>query len=162
MRELITHNETETLSAGAHLASLLQGGDVLAMNGPLGAGKTCLVRGIAQCLGIATRDVSSPTFSILHEHAAGEQCRGIERVYHIDAYRLSGPEDLESIGWDECLSDVNGVLLIEWASRIEPALPSHAVHIDMNHQAETERCLRLHVGDEVGGRFDGLWGEVST
>ncbi|MDG2292017.1 MAG: tRNA (adenosine(37)-N6)-threonylcarbamoyltransferase complex ATPase subunit type 1 TsaE [Phycisphaerales bacterium] len=161
MRQLITLNETETLSAGVELAGLLQGGDVLAMNGPLGAGKTCLVRGIAQGLGIASRDVSSPTFSILHEHAVGDQGRELKRMYHIDAYRLSGLEDLESVGWDECLGDVNGVLLIEWASKIEAALPVHSVHIDMSYMPEAGRCLQMHVEDVAGGRFAELWGTVA-
>ena len=82
-------------------------------------------------------------------------------MYHIDAYRLSGLEDLESVGWDECLSDVNGVLLIEWASKIEAALPVHSVHIDMSYMPEAGRCLQLHVEDEAGGRFAELWGTVA-
>lgn len=157
IRQLLTLTESETPDAGVQLAALLHGGDVIAMEGPLGAGKTCLARGIALGLGLASRDVASPTFSILHEHPVAEG--NIACLYHIDAYRLGGAEDLESIGWEECLDDASGVVLIEWASRIETALPLQVIHVEMTYLPEGGRGLELRWSG-VGERFGSLWDDV--
>lgn len=154
IRQLCTLTESETLEAGMQLAALLHGGDVVAMEGPLGAGKTCLARGIALGFGIASRDVASPTFSILHEHPVAEG--NIAWLYHIDAYRLDGADDLESIGWEECLGDAHGVVLVEWASRIKTALPLHVIHVEMTYLPEGGRGLELGWSG-AGERFESLW-----
>src|SRR5688572_12984790 len=124
-------SEQQTIDLAAALAQRLIPGDIIALEGPLGSGKTCFVRGLARGLGIDPTQVSSPTFIIVHEYEA--------RLYHLDAYRLQGgtPEELESIGWTELLhaaagrNDENGgaggtggaVIAIEWPSRIGLALP---------------------------------------
>ncbi|MBL8758141.1 MAG: tRNA (adenosine(37)-N6)-threonylcarbamoyltransferase complex ATPase subunit type 1 TsaE [Phycisphaerae bacterium] len=113
--------QTETI--GEALARVLRPGDVLTLDGPLGAGKTRLVRGIAAGLGVSGGEVSSPTFVIVAEHAG----RGGVRLAHADAYRLTGPEDLESVGWDR-VQDGDAIVVVEWGERVAGALgPEHFV-----------------------------------
>ena len=116
---LITHNETETETLGAALGRLLQPGDVLALVGDLGAGKTCLARGVARGLGI-DEPVTSPTFILVAQYATAA---GFP-LYHADCYRLeqAAAEALD-IGLDELLLD-DGVAIVEWAERIESLLPA--------------------------------------
>ena len=112
-----TRSVAGTLALGRRFASRLSQGDCVAMIGPLGAGKTVLVRGIARGLGLADeRLVSSPTFVLVQEYPARV------RVYHVDLYRLAdGASELAGLGLDEMLAD--GVLLIEWADRVGSAIP---------------------------------------
>lgn len=119
MLQSTSPEQTEII--GETLARVLRPGDVLTLDGPLGAGKTRLVRGIAAGLGVAVGEVSSPTFVIVAEHAG----RGGVRLAHVDAYRLSGPEDLESVGWDR-VQDGDAIVVVEWGERVATALgPEH-------------------------------------
>ena len=141
-RQRCTSSEQATIDAGIELASSIVGGVVIAMEGPLGAGKTCLARGISIGLGVDARAVASPTFAIVHEHeTSGDSA--VARVYHIDAYRLSGSDDLESIGWSDLVGDPNGVVLVEWASRVEEALPKGVWRIDVSYDATDGRLLQI-------------------
>jgi tRNA threonylcarbamoyladenosine biosynthesis protein TsaE len=159
--ELITNDEQGTLAAGIELASRLRPGDCIALEGMLGAGKTCLARGIAIGLGIAEQDVASPTFALVHEHACTMQdAQGVGmpgHLYHLDAYRLGGIEDLQSIGWEELLDDPAGIMVIEWASRIRDALPPSCIRIELEHRGETERGLRLLLPDGLVKRLSTTW-----
>jgi tRNA threonylcarbamoyladenosine biosynthesis protein TsaE len=112
-----TRSPAATAALGRLLAERLAPGDCLALIGPLGAGKTALVRGIAAGLGVADeRMVSSPTYVLVQEYPARVP------IYHIDLYRMVHPaEELADLGLDEMLAD--GVVLIEWADRAEGALP---------------------------------------
>lgn len=159
-RSLITSSEQGTLEAGIELAGCLRAGDCIALDGVLGAGKTCLARGIAVGLGIDEHDVASPTFAMLHEHdcmmqVEGEGTQG--HFYHLDAYRLGGIEDLESIGWQEVLEDPFGIMVIEWASRIIEAIPPSCIRIELEYQGETERALGLLLSGELEERFADAW-----
>jgi len=156
-RQRHTIDEQGTLDAGVELASHLSGGTVIALEGPLGAGKTCLARGIAIGLGVDARSVASPTFAILHEHPVGIPGE-LRRLYHIDAYRLSGSEDLESIGWSELVEDQAGVVLVEWATRISPALPDDVWRIDVSYDSERGRLMQLCVGGNANVAA-GIWDE---
>ena len=133
---LITHNETETETLGAALGQLLQPGDVLALVGDLGAGKTCLARGVARGLGI-DEPVTSPTFILVAQYAAAA---GFP-LYHADCYRLeqAATEALD-IGLDELLLD-DGVAIVEWAERIESLLPADHLRITLAVLDETRREL---------------------
>lgn len=106
-----------TLALGRKLARRLKAGDCVALTGGLGAGKTALVRGIAEGLGLADRRlVSSPTFVLVQEYPTTVP------MYHLDLYRLTAPdEELEALGFEEMLSD--GVVLMEWGERARHALP---------------------------------------
>ena len=112
---------TEHLAAC--LASQLRAGDVIALRGDLGAGKTTFVRGLARALGVPPAHVTSPTFTLLHEHGNGRL-----PLFHWDVYRLPGPAALADLGWDEYLS-ANGVTIVEWADRIEAALPAERLDV---------------------------------
>ncbi len=110
---ILTTSPEHTGETGEALGALARAGDVFALDGPLGAGKTCLVRGFAAGLGIDPAQVSSPTFVVVTEHVA----RGGAVLAHADAYRLKGPEDLESVGWDR-INDGSAVVVVEWAERL--------------------------------------------
>jgi len=99
-------------------------GDVLALDGDLGAGKTQLVRGIAEGLGLDPRQVSSPTFVIvsIYEKPLPGRVFPAALLAHADAYRLSGPDDLDSVGWDAVVNAGDCVVCVEWATRIAAAL----------------------------------------
>lgn len=121
VRQLTFHSgsEDQTVALGATLARVLRPGDVLALDGDLGAGKTRLVRGIAEGLGMDPAQVSSPTYVVIHEYSAADTAR--TPLFHVDAYRLSGPDDLDSLGWERVM-DAFGIVVVEWAERIAAAL----------------------------------------
>jgi tRNA threonylcarbamoyladenosine biosynthesis protein TsaE len=120
----ISHSPAETSAFGSRLATTLRRGDVLALTGDLGAGKTHLVKGIAAGLGIAS-EVTSPTFTLIHEYAGGKF-----PLYHIDLYRLDSPDEALKIGLDEYL-DGDGVTVIEWADKFSALIPDGALWISL-------------------------------
>jgi tRNA threonylcarbamoyladenosine biosynthesis protein TsaE len=132
-----TRGPEETESFGAELAARLRPGDCVALVGPLGAGKTALVRGIARGLGVDDpAAVASPTYVLVHEYD------GPVPVYHIDLYRMADPDaELADLGLDEMLAD--GVVLIEWADRTDAALPRPRWHVAMAHAGPTSRRIEL-------------------
>lgn len=133
---VVTSSSFETEALGERLGALLRAGDMLALYGDLGAGKTTLVRGLARGLGAADR-VASPTFVLMHVY------EGRVPVYHFDAYRLSGASDLLGIGADEYLEG-DGVAVVEWSERAEGILPPERVdvHLAMG-EGPDERVLRF-------------------
>ena len=112
-------SEAETDRLGAVLASMIEPGTVIGLIGPLGAGKTRLVRAIATSLGVDPRAISSPTFVLVHEYD------GRMPVFHFDAYRLGGPEPFEALGVADYW-DAGGVCLVEWADLVRDVLPESA------------------------------------
>jgi tRNA threonylcarbamoyladenosine biosynthesis protein TsaE len=115
----------------------------VALRGGLGAGKTCLVKGIARGLGVREQ-VTSPTYTIISEYEAYKDGEKIP-FYHIDAYRLRGDGDFSAMGGDEIL-DSGGISVIEWSENIPGSLPAGAVIIDMVIPAGTGNSLReIHV-----------------
>ena len=132
-----TNSLEETLALGRDLAGRFAVGDCVALVGPLGAGKTALVRGIAAGLGLADeRMVSSPTFVLVKEYP------GRMPVYHVDLYRLTAPQvELGELGLDEMLSE--GVVLMEWADRAAGALPHCRWEIEIQPTGAESRQFRL-------------------
>lgn len=129
--EARTLADTEVL--GRRLGKLLFPGAVVGLVGPLGAGKTHLVRAVAEGLGIADgRAVSSPTFILIQEYAARLP------IYHFDAYRLRSPAEFADLGAQEYF-DEGGVCLVEWADRVEQVLPRERLHIRIAITGETAR-----------------------
>lgn len=122
---------------GRRLAASLLPGDVLSLQGNLGAGKTTLVREVARSLGIDVRLVSSPTFVYMNVYPND---RGPD-VVHVDAYRLLGPEDTESLGWDRVM-DGSSIIAIEWPERIEAILPARRWRISIEH-ADPGRVISI-------------------
>lgn len=113
-------DESETQKLGEKLAAIVRPGDVLLLEGPLGAGKSCLSRAFIRAL---TRNpqlaVPSPTFTLVQNYETPE---GLE-IFHYDLWRLDGPQDLEELGWDEALA---GIVLVEWPDRLGEMTPSGA------------------------------------
>lgn len=132
--DLITHSEAETEALGVALGRLLQAGDALALVGDLGAGKTCLARGVAGGLGVRG-PVTSPTFILVAEYATA---RGFP-LYHADCYRLErAAAEAQAIGLDELLLG-DGVAIVEWAERIEPLLPPDHLRITLTALDDSRR-----------------------
>ncbi|MEF2794818.1 MAG: tRNA (adenosine(37)-N6)-threonylcarbamoyltransferase complex ATPase subunit type 1 TsaE [Hydrogeniiclostridium sp.] len=121
---IVTNSTAETESLGESLAARLKGGEVLALFGPMGMGKTAFTRGLARGLGVQG-GVSSPTFALVHEHA------GKIPLYHFDMFRVTSWDDLYSTGFFDYLES-DGVLVIEWSENIEGALPENAVRITVS------------------------------
>jgi tRNA threonylcarbamoyladenosine biosynthesis protein TsaE len=130
-----TKSEEETIALGERLGRVLRAGDVVALHGELGAGKTRFVRGIARGMGLVDAPVNSPTYVLVNVY--GPTARGGSLV-HIDAYRLRGEEDLPVLGWDR-LADGSNVIVIEWAERIGSALPGEKFDVTMEHVGEESR-----------------------
>ncbi len=108
MTEFETHSAAQTEEVAAFLASGLRGGEVLLLSGGLGAGKTAFVRGLVRGLGGDENEVSSPTFALMNQYEARLP------VYHFDLYRLSGPEEVEDLGFEEYFFSGEGVCAVEW------------------------------------------------
>lgn len=130
-----TASEEQTVRAGAALAPLLRAGDVIALSGDLGAGKTQLVKGVARGLGV-DEPVTSPTFNLLLVHP------GTLPLYHFDLYRLEHAEDLEEI--DFCgVVEGDGVSMIEWGDRFPEALPADHLLVTIHRAGAEERVFEL-------------------
>jgi tRNA threonylcarbamoyladenosine biosynthesis protein TsaE len=132
-------DETATMTYGAQLAGRLAPGDVVALCGPLGAGKTHLVKGLVAGLG-CDRDVSSPTFGLVHEYR-----REAPPIFHFDLYRLESEEELIALGWDDYL-DAGGFCLVEWADLFPALMPPHTRWIQLEHTDDGARQLDERVG----------------
>jgi tRNA threonylcarbamoyladenosine biosynthesis protein TsaE len=111
-----TKSAEETIAVGAEIAAMLKPPAMLLLRGGLGAGKTTLVKGIAQALGAAKADeVTSPTFTLVHEYEGTRNERPVA-LYHVDVYRLENERQLDTIGWEEMLRD-GAILLVEWGDK---------------------------------------------
>jgi tRNA threonylcarbamoyladenosine biosynthesis protein TsaE len=124
------------LEFGGRLARELQQGDVIALSGELGTGKTALVKGIARGLGI-TVDVTSPTFTLIHEYGGGRLA-----LFHVDLYRLDSVRQALAVGIEDYLNGP-GVTVIEWAERIAPLLPPHTTRIRIESIGENTRRIEI-------------------
>ena len=129
-------NEAETLARGVRMAEGLRAGDVLALVGGLGAGKTHLTKGLVQGLG-GEAAVSSPTFSLVHEYHGGRL-----PVFHFDWYRLESEAELLGIGWADYL-DGEGVCVVEWADRFPGALPLGTQWWELRAEGEGRRLQKI-------------------
>ena len=133
---LALSSRRETEWVGSTIGRLLHGGQVLALIGELGAGKTALVRGIAAGLGIPGTVVSSPTFTLVHQYQARVP------LIHIDFYRLRSSDEAESIGLSDCFRD-DVVTAIEWANRFPALLPADRLVVHLTHRTATTRTIEF-------------------
>lgn len=124
----------EMVGFGRRMGERLRGGEVVALSGGLGAGKTHFTKGLAAGVGYGGR-VTSPTFSLVHEYAGGRV-----PVFHFDFYRMEDEEEVLRIGWDEYL-DEGGVVVVEWPDRFPGLLPADAVWLEFVH-ADGGRLVR--------------------
>ncbi|MGH2270175.1 tRNA (adenosine(37)-N6)-threonylcarbamoyltransferase complex ATPase subunit type 1 TsaE [Anaerohalosphaeraceae bacterium U12dextr] len=139
--EIITHSAKDTIELGKNLASALQGGEVVALIGDLGSGKTHLIKGIA--IGLNAPDptkVCSPTFVLVNEYSARD---GNLTLYHIDAYRLNSLREFELLGFEDfCRPDA--IVLVEWADKVLPALSGlNLLRIELSHAGQDQRRIRI-------------------
>jgi tRNA threonylcarbamoyladenosine biosynthesis protein TsaE len=132
----ITTSERETIEAGRQLAATLEPGQVVLLSGPLGAGKTAFVRGLAEGLGCQPDDVSSPTFTIVQEYG------GPLPLQHVDLYRLS-PEEVDDLALEDLLE--GAVMAVEWPDRWHRAPPG-AIAVTITPVSDTERQIRIDLG----------------
>jgi tRNA threonylcarbamoyladenosine biosynthesis protein TsaE len=129
----LTRSEEETISLGESLAGRLPSRAVVLLIGNLGAGKTTLAKGIVRGLGAArTEDVSSPTFTLIHEYGP--------KVYHIDLYRLDEEREVETLGLEE-IFEKNAVVLIEWGERFPRLIPPGSLEIQLEQTADDARRI---------------------
>jgi tRNA threonylcarbamoyladenosine biosynthesis protein TsaE len=139
--KVISRSAEETQALGERLGSRLGRGDVVACIGPLGAGKTCFLQGLARGLGV-TADVTSPTFVLVNQY------RGRVPVYHVDAYRTDSLTELVDVGLEEMLHG-EGVTIVEWADKLLPLLPPRTVTATIEGLGDEPRQIDLSGPAEV-------------
>lgn len=148
--DLVSSNVEQTQQLGERVGTLVQPGDVIGLQGELGAGKTNFVQGLAR--GLALRDqVHSPTFILANEYRGGRM-----PLYHVDAYRVENAAEALGFGLDDYLNG-EGVVVVEWAERIRAALPSELLWIEFRHRGETARDIRM---EAYGARYEMLLQDV--
>ena len=130
-----TKNAEESEALGQKIGRFLRKGDILAMRGPLAAGKTTLTKGIARSLGVRD-EITSPTFCLISEYS------GTMPLYHMDVYRLDGAEDFINLGTDDMLYG-DGVCVIEWSEKIMSELPDTVIEIDITVNDDGSRTVRV-------------------
>ena len=137
--EFISSSPDETFNYGHQLGSRLQGGEILLLSGPLGAGKTIFVKGICAALGIDEEDVTSPSFTLVNPYA------GRLQLYHLDLYRIDeGATAAHAVDLDELLSDERAVIVIEWAERMGAyPLPANVYRITLSGDGDSPRTISI-------------------
>jgi tRNA threonylcarbamoyladenosine biosynthesis protein TsaE len=133
----ISNSPAETEAIGRQVAETIGVGSVLALKGDLGSGKTLFVKGVVDGLG-SSADVTSPTFTILHEYRGG----GRLPVYHFDLFRVENPQALARLGLDDYFFG-DGITVIEWADRFPAFVPEQARWIFLEIKSETQRAITV-------------------
>jgi len=137
-QEFTTHSAEETVALGRTLAPFLSPPKLVLLRGDLGAGKTTLVKGIAEAFGAASaEDVTSPTFTLIHEYRGPRTA-----LFHIDLYRVDTPRELETLGLDDLISE-SSILLIEWGEKFPRFRSERDVEIVLEPIGEDERRIRI-------------------
>ena len=144
-RILSLPDEAATDRLGRALAAALRTGDVVALDGELGAGKTRLVRAVAEAAGVADEEIGSPTFTLVREYATtGGDDRTPPVLFHLDAYRLTDADEYDALGPEEFTD--RGAVLIEWAANVADALPADRLSLSLTPTGETSRRVELTAG----------------
>ncbi|MBN1678687.1 MAG: tRNA (adenosine(37)-N6)-threonylcarbamoyltransferase complex ATPase subunit type 1 TsaE [Anaerolineae bacterium] len=146
--EIVSYNVKQTETIGSCLGSLLEAGDIICLEGNLGAGKTALTRGIAAGWG-AREPVTSPTFTLVHEH---QRDADTQTLFHIDCYRLHSAADAWHIGLDDLFYG-EGPVVIEWPRHIEDIIPAERLWITFTIEDGTQRHLTINA---AGQRYNTL------
>ncbi len=142
--EFISRSPEQTRRVGARLGMLLSGGDVIALEGNLGSGKTVLAQGIGIGWG-ATTALISPTFVIVRRHTRNQDD---ECFYHIDLYRIAWPAEAENLGLTELLGDLDAVCVVEWAERAADLFPAETLWVTMRTLDDQRRSLTFHANGD--------------
>lgn len=141
-------DDASTRALGGALSGLLKTGDVIALHGELGAGKTTLTRGLVQALCGLDEDVPSPTYTLVQAYEAPDFA-----LWHYDLYRLEAPEDVNELGWDDTQ---DGVAVIEWPARAGRYLPANRLDLTLEMLGEQRRARLEPVGEDWHKRLDGF------
>lgn len=149
--DIISNSPDQTKRLGARLGKLLRPGDVICLSGDMGAGKTVFSSGIGEGWGADT-PLTSPTYNLVHEH---RRKADQQRLFHLDCYRLRGIDEVDTIGLDDIL-DGDGIVIFEWAERIEDVLPDQYLWIDFR---VTEVSRRNFFIEAEGKRYELLVNE---
>jgi tRNA threonylcarbamoyladenosine biosynthesis protein TsaE len=136
-RTVFSLSEQETLDLGRRTGQKLRAGDLLVLEGELGTGKTVFVRGVAEGLGLPPDDVTSPSFTLVHEHRGGRI-----PLFHVDLYRVDSAEELMTIGLDEILSS-GAVVAVEWGERLPPVYRRNAVTVRLHDAGDGARRIEV-------------------
>jgi len=144
--ELVSNSERETFDLGIRIGSQLSGGEIILLNGRLGAGKTMLVKGVAHALGIDEEEVTSPSFTLVNPH------HGRLLLYHIDLYRLDeGASAAHAVDLDEILTDEDAVVIIEWAERMgRYPLPPYVLRVSITGDGDEPRRISVSQSSPEG------------
>jgi len=140
----ISSSSEETIKLGKTIASKLNGGDIVLLHGDLGAGKTTLVKGIAEYFGIEQNDVVSPTFTLMQIYKLRTKNPELRTLVHIDTYRLKNEEQLIEIGVEDYLGDENTVCLIEWPEKLLNLLKGKkTLNVEIEQVGVDERMIKI-------------------
>ena len=140
-----THSADETIAFGRELAKQLTPPKLVLLRGDLGAGKTTMVKGIAEAFGAAEQeDVTSPTFTLIHEYRGPDAT-----VYHIDLYRIETERELATLGIDDLLRDERALVLIEWGEKFPRFVRERDVEVRIERSGEYDRQITLDFKSEV-------------
>ena len=152
--EFFSRSPEQTRRLGMRLGALLQPGDLVCLQGNLGAGKTTLVQGVAQGWG-ALDAVSSPTFVLVNAYRRPDS----SQLFHFDAYRIDSPAEAEELDMDTLLAQ--GPLVVEWPERVEPLLPAERLWAWLEYESEEHRAMRFAAcGDRYKALLDDLRREL--
>jgi len=146
-KEYTSNSINDTFQLAEDLAPDLKPGDILCLDGSLGAGKTHFVKGLAKALGIDPKTVHSPTFTLIHEYLSGKI-----PLYHFDFYRLKNWQEALDIGVEEYFWS-DGISCIEWPDRITPILPSDALWLQIDSITANTRKIFFRKGIRPGGEY---------
>lgn len=144
MQQIITNNFQETQDLGFTFAKKLRGGEVLALYGDLGSGKTTFMQGLSKGLGI-TKNIISPTFIIMRMYKTGLKINEVRlnNLYHVDLYRIESENDVESLGLLELMNQPENIVAIEWPEKIENLLPEKRINIYFEYREDDKREIRI-------------------
>jgi tRNA threonylcarbamoyladenosine biosynthesis protein TsaE len=147
--ECPSHSPEQTQRLGVRLGELLNAGDLICLQGALGAGKTCLAQGIGRGSGV-TEALISPTFTLVHEY---KSARNSSALYHVDLYRIAGVQEAVGLGLEDYLDDPSAIMVIEWAERAEELLPEERLWIWIRFVESNKRILLFSAH---GARYEEL------
>jgi tRNA threonylcarbamoyladenosine biosynthesis protein TsaE len=140
---LVSRSEIETIAAGEGLSKVLKSGDFTVLTGPLGAGKTCFIKGIAAGLDIPRDDVNSPSYTLVNEYY------GRLPLFHLDLYRMKDTSELYFIGWDDYMMRP-GIVVVEWGEKAREMLPDSRIEIDIEILGGNIRRLKIDFIEKNG------------
>lgn len=131
-------NFDEINNLAQSLAKKLENGGCVGLIGDLGAGKTTFTKKICECFGV-TENVKSPTFTYVIEYESGRK-----KISHFDVYRISNPEEIYEIGFEDFIGDEESVVIVEWADKILSEMPQDTIFIEINHHSENMRKISVY------------------